>query len=174
MVSEVMTAKVLAVGPGTSLETAARLFAQKRVSGAPVVEENGEVVGVVSLTDLSDPDRDRSDELGDGLYYSLQAGLADEHGDPTVRRQGTVADVMTPAVLSIAPHASIVDAGRKMVAMDVQRLVVVDDQQLLAGIVSVIDIVRGFVNAADVQLDDGSLCVDVDSAGITTPAAPPR
>ncbi len=156
MVSEVMTAKVLAVTPGTSLESVARLFAQKRVSGAPVVEESGEVVGVVSLTDLSDPDRDRGGELGDGLYYSLHAGLADEHGDPTVRREGTVADVMTPAVLSVAPHESIVEAGRKMVAMGVHRLVVVDDQQLLAGIVSLIDIVRGFVSAAGVEREAGA------------------
>ena len=143
-----MTTKVLAVGPATSLETAARLFAQKRVSGAPVVEENGGVVGIVSLTDLVDPDRDRSEHHGDALYYSLHAGLADEHGDPTVSRQGTVADVMTPSVLSVHPQASIVEAGRMMVAMGVHRLLVVDDQRMLAGIVSVIDLVRDFVDQA--------------------------
>ncbi len=148
-VSDVMTAKVLAVGPGTSLETAARLFAQKRVSGAPVVEESGAVVGIVSQTDLSDPDRDHGEELGDALYYSLESGVADEHGDPTVARQGTVADVMTPRVLSVHPQASILEAGRTMMTMGVHRLVVVDDQRMLAGIVSVTDIVRGFVEALD-------------------------
>lgn len=149
LVSDVMTKKVLAVSPNTSLETAARLFAQKRVSGAPVVEDSGELVGVVSLTDLADPDRERGGDIGDGLYYSLQAGLADEHGDPTVRRQGTVADVMTPTVLSIPAGASIVAAGRKMVGLGVHRLVVIDEGHLLAGIVSVIDLVRGFVETAD-------------------------
>ena len=63
-VSDVMTHKVFAVSPDTSLETAARLFAQKRVSGVPVVDASGEVVGVVSASDLNDPDRDRGEQVG--------------------------------------------------------------------------------------------------------------
>jgi CBS domain-containing protein len=146
-VSEVMTNKVFAVGPDTSLETAARLFAQKRVSGAPVVAGTGEVVGVVSASDLIDPDRDRGDQIGNAHYYSLENGYADEFGDPTVGRDGTVREVMTPDVLSISPDQSIVEAGRMMVAKSVHRLLVTDDQQILVGIVSVMDLVRGFVEA---------------------------
>lgn len=144
-----MTHKVFAVGPDTSLETAARLFAQKRVSGAPVVNARGEVVGVVSTSDLVDPDRDRGDRVGNAHYYSLEGGHADEFGDPTVGREGTVGEVMTQDVLSIEPEQSIVEAGRMMVSKGVHRLLVTDDKQLLVGIVSVMDLVRGFVNARD-------------------------
>jgi CBS domain-containing protein len=145
LVSEVMTHKVFAVGPDTSLETAARLFAQKRVSGAPVVDASGEVVGVVSASDLIDPDRDRGTQVGNAHYYLLESGLADEFGDPTVGRAGTVREVMTPNVLRIGPDQSIVEAGRMMVSLAVHRLLVTDKRHVLVGIVSVMDLVRGFV-----------------------------
>ncbi|KIG17499.1 CBS domain protein [Enhygromyxa salina] len=144
-VSEVMTQKVFAVGPDTSLETAARLFAQKHVSGAPVVNAAGEVVGVVSASDLIDPDRDRGAVIGNAHYYSLENGHALEFGDPTVGRDGTVREVMTPNVLRIGPEQSIVEAGRMMVSQAVHRLLVTDDKHVLVGIVSVMDLVRGFV-----------------------------
>ncbi|PRQ02520.1 inosine 5'-monophosphate dehydrogenase [Enhygromyxa salina] len=151
LVSEVMTNKVFAVGPDTSLETAARLLAQKRVSGAPVVDDGGEVIGVVSASDIVDPDRERGGELGNAHYYSLESGYADEFGDPSVRREGTVREVMTPTVLSIGPSDSIVEAGRMMVSKGVHRLLVVDEQLMLAGIISVTDIVRGFVQAPGLE-----------------------
>lgn len=140
-----MTHKVFAVGPDTSLETAARLFAQKHVSGAPVVDGTGEVIGVVSASDLIDPDRDRGAHVGNAHYYSLENGHADEFGDPTVGRDGTVGEVMTPNVLRIGPDQSIVEAGRMMVSKAVHRLLVTDDKHVLVGIVSVMDLVRGFV-----------------------------
>lgn len=151
VVAEVMTRQVFAVGPDTSVETAARLFAQKRVSGAPVVDEGGEVVGVVSSSDLVDPDRYTGAELGSSHYYALDSGYADEFGDPTVFRVGAVREVMTPTVLAIGPDESIVAAGRTMLSKGVHRLLVVDDDQLLAGIVSVTDLVRGFVSAPGID-----------------------
>jgi CBS domain-containing protein len=144
-VSDVMTRKVFAVGPGTSIETAARLLAQKRVSGAPVVLANGEVIGLVSLADLVDPDREQGAEIGDAHYYLLEGGAALEFGDPTIPREGTVAELMTANVLAIDPELDIIEAGRRMVALGVHRMLVVDEDKLLVGIVSVIDLVRGFV-----------------------------
>jgi len=154
-VSDVMTKQVFAVGPGTSIETAARLLAQKRVSGAPVVLADGEVVGVVSISDLVDPDRDRGDAIGDAHYYLLTNGAAEEFGDPTVPREGTVEEIMTLSVLSIEPERSILEAGRRMVGLGVHRMLVVNDRKLLTGIISVIDIVRGLVNMPGIdELDE--------------------
>jgi CBS domain-containing protein len=150
-VSDVMTRKVFAVGPGTSIETAARLLAQKRVSGAPVVLTSGEVVGVVSMADLVDPDREQGDEIGDAHYYLLEGGSALEFGDPTIPREGTVGEVMTGNVLSIGPELDIIEAGRRMVALGVHRMLVVDEHKLLVGIISVIDLVRGFVETAGID-----------------------
>jgi CBS domain-containing protein len=150
-VAEVMTRKVFAVGPGTSIETAGRLLAQKRVSGAPVVLANGEVVGVVSMSDLVDPDREQGGEIGDAHYYLLEGGSAIEFGDPTLPREGTVGEVMTVNVLSIGPEFDIVEAGRRMVSLGVHRMLVVDEHKLLVGIISVIDLVRGFVDTPGIE-----------------------
>ncbi|MFO7565542.1 MAG: CBS domain-containing protein [Enhygromyxa sp.] len=150
-VSDVMTRKVFAVGPGTSIETAARLLAQKRVSGAPVVLANGEVVGVVSISDLVDPDREQGGEIGDAHYYLLEGGSAIEFGDPTIPREGTVGEVMTLNVLSIGPELDIIEAGRRMVGLGVHRMLVVDETKILVGIVSVIDLVRGFVGTPGID-----------------------
>jgi CBS domain-containing protein len=150
-VAEVMTRKVFAVGPGTSIETAGRLLAQKRVSGAPVVLANGEVVGVVSMSDLVDPDREQGGEIGDAHYYLLEGGSAIEFGDPTLPREGTVGEVMTVNVLSIGPELDIVEAGRRMVSLGVHRMLVVDEHKLLVGIISVIDLVRGFVDTPGIE-----------------------
>lgn len=146
-----MTRKVFAVGPGTSIETAARLLAQKRVSGAPVVLTSGEVVGVVSMADLVDPDREPGDELGDAHYYLLEGGTAVELGDPTIPREGTVGEVMTLSVLSVEPELGVIEAGRRMVSLGVHRMLVVDEHKLLVGIVSVIDLVRGLVETPGID-----------------------
>jgi CBS domain-containing protein len=147
-VSAVMTRKVFAVGPDTSIESAARLLAQKRVSGAPVVSADGEIVGVVSLSDLVDPDREAGSEIGNAHYYLLERGVATEYGDPTIPRDGSVAEVMTQNVLAVAPQMTIVEAGQRMISLGVHRLLVVDEGRQLVGIVSLIDLVRGFVEVA--------------------------
>lgn len=154
-VADIMTRKVFAVGPGTSIETAARLLAQKRVSGAPVVLANGEVVGLVSITDLVDPDRELGGEIGDAHYYLLEGGAALEFGDPTIPREGTVSEVMTVNVLAVEPELSVVEAGRRMVALGVHRMLVVDEHKVLVGIVSVIDLVRGFVETPGIDGEAG-------------------
>lgn len=146
-----MTRKVFAVGPGTSIETAARLLAQKRVSGAPVVLANGEIVGLVSMSDLVDPDREPGGEVGDAHYYLLEGGDAVEFGDPTIPREGTVGEVMTVNVLAVEPEMSVIEAGRRMVSLGVHRMLVVDEHKVLAGIVSVIDLVRGFVETPGID-----------------------
>jgi len=58
---------------------------------------------------------------------------------------------MTLNVLAIEPELSIVEAGRRMVALGVHRMLVVDESKLLVGIVSVIDLVRGFVETPGID-----------------------
>jgi CBS domain-containing protein len=143
-VKDVMTTAVFAVSPDTSLETAARLLAQKHISGAPVIE-NGRVVGVISASDLVDPDADVGETLGYPLYYRVMDGLAEELGDHVRVRPGRVMEVMTHAVISIPAEATLVEAASRMLQLGVHRLVVVRDDDELAGVVSTVDLLGGFV-----------------------------
>lgn len=143
LVMDVMTREVFAVGPDTSLETAARLLIERRVSGAPVIDEDHRVVGVISLSDLADPDRVPSEDLGYPIYYRVTDGWTDEHGGHAYSQPGRVADVMTAAVISIPADATIVEATTRLLQLGVHRLLVVHGDRL-SGVVSTVDLLRGF------------------------------
>ena len=145
-VSEVMTRDVYAVGADTSIETASRLLTTKHITGAPVVSAEGRPIGVVTLADLADPDRQRSEGEGYSLYYRLEAGGRFEVSDGVGVGGGRVSDVMSPFVLSIHASAELRTAGRIMLNDQVHRLLVVDEGKLV-GIVSAIDLLRGFIEA---------------------------
>jgi CBS domain-containing protein len=143
-VSEVMTKEVFAVAPDTSLESAARMMASKSITGAPVVSEDGETVGVVTLIDLADPDNQASDNPGYSTFYQIADGWAQTIGNAKSPAAGRVADVMTRAALTTSEETSIEDAAALMLEAKVHRLLVERDGQL-TGIVSTMDIIRGFL-----------------------------
>jgi len=143
-VADVMTRDVYAVAADTSLDTAARLLTTRRISGCPVVSGSGRPIGVVTLADLADPDRDRSERDGYPLYYRVIDGHRREQSDGAALGTGCVADVMSPFVLSVASSASLREAGRVMLSDGVHRLLVVEDGSLV-GIVTSSDLLRGFV-----------------------------
>src|SRR5262245_4306365 len=92
------------VTPQTSLAAAARLFSERHIGGAPVVDEAQTVVGVVSRSDLLDRSRAREDHHGDARYYVLLHGRAldtEQVRDVAdAATPGVVGDVMSHRVLS--------------------------------------------------------------------------
>lgn len=145
-VMEFMSRDVFAVGPETSLDTAARMLGQRRISGAPVID-NGHVVGVISASDLVDPDTDVSGVPGYPLYYRVIDGLAEEIGDHVHVRPGRVKEIMTPTVVSIAADATILEAASRMLQLGVHRLLVLQGDNELAGVITTVDLLRAFVQA---------------------------
>ncbi len=142
-VRDVMTVDVYAVAEDTAISTAARLLATRHITGAPVVTSSGRPIGVVSLADLVDPDRDRTQRDGYPLYYQLINGVRTELSDGVAVEPGCVADIMSPFVLSIHSSASLRDAAKIMLNDGVHRLLVVEDGGLV-GIVTSTDLLRGF------------------------------
>ncbi len=154
-VADVMTTDVFALAPDTSIETASRMFAQKHITGAPVVDTSGETIGVVSVADLVDPDRDRGNEEGYPVYYRVTDGWAAPMGDATVVRDGRVEEVMTRSVVSTDQTNTIIDAAKVMLDAGIHRLLVTNDGEL-AGIVSTTDLLRGFVEQSQRDVEKAS------------------
>src|SRR5713101_343154 len=107
-VSDIMTSPVISVARETSIAEAARLLLEHRISGLPVVDAEGAVVGIVTEGDLL-----RRAETGTErrharwLEYLLSPGrLAGEYVDANARR---VAEVMTTKIVSVAPGDSLAD-----------------------------------------------------------------
>ena len=142
-IETIMTREIYAVAPDTSIETAARLLTTRHIGGAPVVTSHGKPVGVISLFDLVDPDRGRSQRNGHPMFYLLTEGHSVTLGDDIDLTGGRVADVMSPFVLSIEASSTLREAAKLMVRENVHRLLVMDQGQLV-GIVTTTDLLRAF------------------------------
>ncbi len=143
-VCDQMTKEIFAVASDTSIETASRLLTTNGISGAPVISASGKPIGVVTLSDLLDPDRVRSKREGYPLFYVLHESGVEEVGDSVAICEGRVDDVMSKSVLSIDSSATLKDAGLQLIEKGVHRLLVIDDGKLV-GVVSSLDILRGML-----------------------------
>lgn len=124
-------------------------MANNRVSGMPVVDDVGVVIGVVTLSDFVSvigrdrPTAERSEEQ-DGLFYdSVQlVALMGELLHPASHSADlTVADIMSSRLVTIRASEPIRAAAQIMSRRRVHRVLVTDADGKLSGIVSALDIV---------------------------------
>jgi len=145
-VASIMSRKVTTVRPDLPLAQLIRLLTDLNISGAPVVDAHGNPLGMVTQSDLIWEDHDWAEtaQLAEpwrrivGREAAADTGLFDERN----LAGHTVADVMTTGALTVLPSASIKDVSRLMISNHVHRLIVVDEQSKLVGIVTTFDIVR--------------------------------
>ncbi len=147
-VRELMTANVVSVRPDASLREAATLLMEHRISGLPVVNGTGEVVGVLSEADIV---AKASGGTGNGGLLSWLVGPDIEERKVEAR---TVAEAMSSPALSVAPTRPVHEAARRMISEGVNRLPVVENGKLV-GILTRADIVRAFTR------DDGELATEI-------------
>jgi CBS domain-containing protein len=138
-VESIMSTQVVTVAPSTPLKEVARLLVEHRVSGLPVVDVDGAVVGVVSEQDIVSKERGVSPPARHA--YEWLFGPAER--DPQRRVARTVSDAMTSPAVVVSPLASVAGAARLMVERSVSRLPVVHEGALV-GIVTRADLVRVF------------------------------
>jgi CIC family chloride channel protein len=124
-VSELMQTDVQTIPPDAVVNDAVVSLAESHITGLPVVDGGGRLVGVISTTDI--------------------LASEEEVEDPAARTalfEGTlVRDLMTPRPLTITPEASVEEAAQEMLYADVHRLFVIDGKRVV-GVISTTDIVR--------------------------------
>lgn len=139
VVGELMTRDVLVVAPGTPLKDVAALLVEHRISGVPVCDAEGTVLGVVSEADIIWKTQGYPPERARFLHW-----FVDHTGGDDVRLNARDAgSAMTAPALTIDSGSDAVRAARLMVEKRVNRLPVVDDGRLV-GIVTRADLVRAF------------------------------
>lgn len=148
-VRDVMTTDPLRVSPDTGLREAARLMVRHRVSGLPVVDEAGHLVGILTEGDFIRQEATRDRPHG----VSLLDALFGEGELPAVTAE-TVAEVMTRSVVTITPEATLGEAARVMGRRNIKSLPVVDLDGELVGIISRSDVVGAFAKPDDVIEDE--------------------
>jgi CBS domain-containing protein len=145
--AEIMTRDLVTIGRGASLGDAIRLMLDYRVSGLPVVDEAGRLVGILTEGDLL-----RRGETGTQrqrrpwLEFLLGPGrLAEDYVKTHGRR---VEEVMTRAVESIRPDTAVTELVQLMERRRIKRLPVLDGERLV-GIVSRADLMRAVAQILD-------------------------
>lgn len=140
-VDEVMHDNWPTLTPDDTVETAIRLFAERNISGAPVVED-GRLVGIVTEGDLILRDADvRSPGFLEILGGVVPFGDWSEYRAETLKSAGVaVGEVMTRDAHTIPPNASLSEAATAM-ARERVKLLPVADGEALAGVIVRMDII---------------------------------
>lgn len=145
IVADFMSRRVITVTPQTSVLDAAKLMLGHKVSGLPVVDAQGQVVGIVSEHDLLRR-REGDKERPQWLQLMIEkAGLGSELDAFHERK---VIDVMTPNPITVAPTSSLDEACRLIEERGIKRLPVVRDHKLV-GIIARADLVRALAQAIE-------------------------
>ncbi|MBI3181079.1 MAG: CBS domain-containing protein [Myxococcales bacterium] len=140
-VTEVMTRQVVTVRPELSLDSLIDLMMNRGLSRLPVVDEEGKPIGMVSKTDLvsrrhAEGDTEEAPKLPSAPGVAYRESGFHVHEVPTA----TVADVMSPAVLSVREDASVAGAAELMAVHHIHGVPVVSPAGKLVGLVSSLDI----------------------------------
>lgn len=151
-VSEIMSHPVVTVTPTESLKDVARLLVERDISAAPVLDEGGGLVGMVSEADVMQL------ELHEDPRRHLRPVSHPVGGSPQ-----HVADVMTTDVLAVPPDADVASVAQLMIDRRLRSLPVVDGRKV-AGIVSRRDVLRVLLRTdADIAADLSSVLAGLPS-----------
>jgi CBS domain-containing protein len=142
--ADLMTPNPLSIRDDATLREALAFLVDRNVSGAPVIDEAGRPVGVLTQSDILVHDREE-------VRHAAPPDV--EHGSPLPRSywkefqiecvDGTpVRDVMTPAVFCVSMASPAWNVVEQMRELNVHRLFVVDEDGVMVGVITAMDIIR--------------------------------
>jgi CBS-domain-containing membrane protein len=130
-IKDIMTKDVYAVEADASAEEAAWGLTRRHIGGAPARDADGNLVGVLSSSDLVNPEPAQ-----------------------WIRGEATVADLMNPVVISLYAEDPALAAVDEMAKRNIHRVIVLDEESRLAGIVTPMDVVRAVARGERFDLGD--------------------
>lgn len=143
---EIMTTEIITVKKETSLRELAELFTTYRIGSIPVVDDNGNLVGIVSESDLVERDKNfhipTVISLFDWIIY-LESEKKFEKELKKITAQ-TVGDIYTGEVATVSPDTPVNDIADIMSNRKIHSLPVVEGDKMV-GIVSRIDVIRTMI-----------------------------
>jgi CBS domain-containing protein len=141
-----MHEEVTTVTETMDLREVARILVEEHISGAPVVDEMGTLVGVISQSDLVEYELAAEHELTvEAPFYRrpFDDALRPERGFRVEALPAdTVKDVMTPYLITAEEDTPIRDVAARMAQSGIHRVIIVDSDQQIRGIVTSLDVLR--------------------------------
>lgn len=145
--ADLMSPEVLTVREDMPVADLAAFLMRHDITGAPVADADGRLVGVVSVVDIADLVSDDAEIAADRsepdfLYRGREATLSEDElqGLEIDDEDLTVADIMTPEIHSVAPSAPVSEIAMKMLREHLHRVLVLDPDDRCVGIVTTSDL----------------------------------
>ena len=157
-VREIMTAEVVTIEPDTPVATVARYLRQEAISGVPVVDSDGAVVGLVTEVDLiarhARPHFPAYVQFLDSIFY-LESSRRYEESMRHILAT-TAGELMTSPVRTIDPEMDVQDLAALMVEERINPVPVVDEEGYMVGIVSHTDLLDVIERAEATEDNDAT------------------
>ncbi len=151
---KIMTAPAISVAPETKLKEVVNVMAEHNISGVPVIDAEGKVVGIISETDIV-----KYAGKTQAIRFISPSGWICPYGEITegmVYRKGfellastTAKTVMAKKVITVRGDASGLEIARIMSRRKINRVPVVDGDGRLLGLITRADLVRSFAERGE-------------------------
>jgi CBS domain-containing protein len=145
---ELMTPNPISLREDATIPEAMALMTDRGFSAAPVIDEAGRPVGVLSRTDVLIHEREQvrhalpADDVDVEGRRSRHESFSIEIADST-----RVRDTMTPTIFTVNVNRPAAEVVKRLCDLNVHQLFVVDDDDSLVGVISALDIVRSLTQA---------------------------
>jgi CBS domain-containing protein len=139
--ADLMNPRVLTVREDLTVRELANVLVENEISGAPVEDRSGKLVGVVSLTDIAAALADDEEEGGDYFVSEWGDGMSREEIEELGLDEAelTVVDIMTPEVFTVREDTPVSEIAEAMIQNHVHRILVTREDRVV-GIISTSDL----------------------------------
>jgi CBS-domain-containing membrane protein len=143
---DIMTRDVITVKPTTTIEELARTFIEKKISGAPVVDDNGDVIGIVTENDLISQNKRLHIPTVVRLFDAFIMLESPSRIEKEIKKMAavTVADICVRDVITVAEDTPVEDIATIMSEKKVHLIPVVEGKNV-RGIIGKMDLIKGMV-----------------------------
>lgn len=143
---DTMTSNVKSIGPEESIQAATEILAEDNISGLPVVDENGKVIGIISSSDIVEFSNQSFvitlvKSSGWVSPYSNVAANSDLKKGFEMLKTKKVKDIMTKKVVTVQETADIREVAKIMSKKNINRVPVVDHDGVLVGLITRSDLI---------------------------------
>jgi CBS-domain-containing membrane protein len=143
---DVMTRDVITVKKKTTIRELAELFNRHRISSAPVVDDNGEMIGIVTETDLIEQDKNLHIPTVISLFDWVIYLESDKKFEKELKKMTgqTVGEIYSEEFVKVTPATPVSDVADILSSRKMNAIPVLDGNKIV-GIVARIDLIRTMI-----------------------------
>jgi len=141
---DVMTRQPVCVESWMTIRELARIFGENDISGAPVIDGLGRVVGLVSKTDLIRQCLEGTGNVLPAYLFETLSATGAEDRELTPESSVRVEDFMTQEPVTVRPETSVHELAMLMFTKRIHRVIVTDEDARPVGIITSLDLIGAF------------------------------